>query len=426
MEICIVGAGYVGLTTAALLADLGHNVHVIDKDIAKIESLNKGKSPIHEPGLDKLLAKNHQLGRLVFSDDGEACILNSPILLIAVGTPAKPNGDSDLSAVKKVFEHISKNLTSYKIIIMKSTVPPGSNEWFHHYLLNQGVPEKMFDIVSNPEFLREGTAVYDSFHPDKIVLGSRSSLAAKKVGSLYTKLQAPHIETSLTGAELVKYASNAFLATKISFINEFARICDSYNADISEVATSIGLDPRIGPEFLQSGLGYGGSCFPKDLDALGYAARKKRIKTSLLDAVKKVNNQQVDFYLDKLAQQLNGFKGRQITVWGLAFKPDTDDTRESRAIKLCERLIEKGCHVIAFDPKAKSRNLFIEEGTDMYGALKRSDALIVATEWNDFLAADWSLVKQNMKGTIVLDGRNKLDPKQINGVGLTYLGVGRS
>lgn len=425
MEICTVGAGYVGLTTSALLSDLGHNVHVIDKDISKIEILNKGKSPIHEPGLEELLVKNHQCGRLVFSDDREACILNSPILLIAVGTPSKPNGDSDLTAIKKVFEHIAMNITSYKLIIVKSTVPPGSNEWFHQYLLDHGVDEKMFDIVSNPEFLREGTAVYDSFHPDKVVVGSKSKQARDEVKHLYKSLQAPYIETSLTGAELVKYASNAFLATKISFVNEFARICDGYNVNILDITKAIGLDPRIGPHFLQSGLGYGGSCFPKDLDAITYAAHKKRIKTSLLDAVKKVNHQQVDIYVNKLAETLNGFKGKQITVWGLSFKPNTDDIRDSRAIMLCERLIEKGCTVIAYDPKATSHNNHIKEKKDLYTAVHQSDALIVATEWDEFNQADWHKVNGLMKGNIVVDGRNSLDQVAVRASGLRYLGVAR-
>ncbi|WP_347550684.1 UDP-glucose/GDP-mannose dehydrogenase family protein [Pseudalkalibacillus hwajinpoensis] len=425
MDICIVGAGYVGLTTAGLLADLGHNIHCIDKDVKKIENLNKGKSPIHEPGLEELLNKNHQNGRLIFSDDREACFLNAPILLIAVGTPSRTSGEADLFAIKKVFEHIASKITSYKLIITKSTVPPGSNEWFHQYLLDCGVDEKLFDIVSNPEFLREGSAVHDSFHPDKIVIGSKSVKAIQVLKAIYEKLNAPFVETSLTGAEMMKYASNAFLATKISFINEFARICDQYDVDITEVATSIGFDPRIGPHFLQSGLGYGGSCFPKDLDALSYAARKKKIKTNLLDAVKKVNDHQVDYYVNKLELEINGLKGKQITIWGLAFKPNTDDVRESRSIKLCEKLIQKGCTVIAFDPKAKKKPLFIEVAANMYQAAKHSDALIVATDWDLFLSADWSQVKEYMKGRTILDGRNYLDPEEIRAAGLSYLGVGR-
>ncbi len=426
MDICIVGAGYVGLTTAALLADLGHNVHCIDKDINKIEKLNQGICPIHEPGLEELLQKNTQNGRLIFSDDREACMLHSPIILVAVGTPPKPNGDTDLTAYKKVFQHISQKITSHKTIITKSTVPPGTNEWAHTFLVDKGIDDKLFDIASNPEFLREGSAVYDSFHPDKIVVGAKSSKAINIVKELYNELSAPVIETTLTGAELMKYASNAFLATKISFINEFARVCDQYQVDVTDVATSLGVDPRIGPHFLQSGLGYGGSCFPKDLDALGHAARKKRLSTHLLTAVKQVNNQQVDYYLKKLEKKLKGLQGKRISVWGLSFKPNTDDIRDSPSIKLCQRLIQSGCSVFAFDPKANAENLFIHETTNMYDALSGSDALIVATDWPMFKSPDWERVRNEMKGRIVVDGRNFLNPEDIKNADLTYLGVGRS
>ncbi len=426
MDICIVGAGYVGLTTAALLAELGHSIHCIDKDISKIKLLNEGKSPIHEPGLEELLRKNQQNGRLIFSDDREACFLNAPILLIAVGTPSKPNGDTKLTALKSVFEQISRNISSHKLIIIKSTVPPSTNEWLHQYLIKSGVDATLFDIVSNPEFLREGSAVYDSFHPDKIVIGSSSASAIETVKKIYEKLNAPYIETSLTGAELMKYASNAFLATKISFINEFSRICDQYGVDINEISTSIGMDPRIGPHFLQSGLGYGGSCFPKDLDALGYAARKRRTKTDILRAVKKVNEDQVDYYINKLDKEIHGLRGKQITVWGLTFKPNTDDVRESQSVKLCEKLLHRGCSIVTYDPKVQTSRLPIEFAPDMYQAAKYSHALIVATDWQQFKSADWLKVKKAMIGNTILDGRNCLDRAEVTAAGLHYVGVGRS
>ncbi|WP_270181664.1 UDP-glucose dehydrogenase family protein [Alkalihalobacillus sp. CinArs1] len=426
MDICIVGAGYVGLTTAVLLAELGHNVHCIDKDIDKIEKLNQGICPIHEPELEDLIKKNTKNGRLIFSDDREACMLHSPTILIAVGTPPKPNGDSDLTAFKKVFQHISQKISTHKTIIIKSTVPPGTNEWAHNYLIEKGVDQNLFDVVSNPEFLREGSAIYDSFHPDKIVIGSRSAKARKRVKELYAQLSAPVIETTLAGAEMMKYASNAFLATKISFINEFARVCDKYHVDVTDVASSLGIDPRIGPHFLQSGLGYGGSCFPKDLDALCYAARKKRISTQLLKAVKQVNSEQVDYYIRKLEKKLRGLEGKRISVWGLSFKPNTDDIRDSQSIKLCEKLIKSGCSVFAFDPEAHAENLFIHQTNDMYDALSGSDALIVATDWALFKSPDWERVRNELKGRIVLDGRNFLDPEEVKHAGLTYLGVGRA
>jgi UDPglucose 6-dehydrogenase len=428
MDICIIGAGYVGLATAALLTEIGHVIYCIDKDINKIKYLNNGKTPIHEPGLEKLLNKSRQSGRLFFSEDRESCIQNTPILIVAVGTPSQKNGDTDLEAIKSVYKEISLNLKTHKTIITKSTVPPGTNEYLQQFLISSGVDHKLFDIVSNPEFLREGSAVYDSLHPDKIVIGSNSPRAIKISKKIYEKINAPFIETSLTGAELMKYASNAFLATKISFINEFSLICDKYDVDITDVAASLGLDARIGPYFLQPGLGYGGSCLPKDLNALAHAAKRKQISINLLNAVKKVNEQQVDYYIDKLEQELNGLKGKQTTVWGLSFKPETDDLRESQSIKLCQKLIEKGCKVIGYDPKAKINNLLlkIEEADNMYNATINSDALVVATDWEVFRLANWSRVKMNMKGRTIFDGRNFLEPTTINNAGLNYLGVGRS
>lgn len=425
MRICVVGAGYVGLTTATALADYGHDVRCVDIDQAKINSLCQGKIPIYEPGLQELMDKNFQRNKIHFSSQVEESIRDYPIILIAVGTPSKEDGSSNLSFVSQVVEIIAATLNEYKIIITKSTVPPGTNEWIHQTLIEMGIEEERFDIVSNPEFLREGTALWDIYHPNKIVFGTKTDRPIKVLKKLYKRGKAPYIFSSLTGAELIKYASNAFLATKISFANEMALICDAYEVNYADIAKGLGTDPRIGQHFLNAGLGFGGSCLPKDLSALKDSALRKEVETKLLDAVMEINTNQIEIYLKKLMAELPDLKDKQITVWGVTFKPGTDDLRSSPALKLINQLVQKGSHVHTYDPRVQLKLAEVSSFSDPYESVRDSDALIIATEWEEFHERDWSEVKARMRGSILLDARNCIDEKIVKSVGFIYLGVGK-
>jgi len=424
MRICIVGAGYVGLTTAAALADFGHEVLCVDMEESKIESLRQGIVPIYEPGLDELIHKNVSDKKLFFSSQVAESIQDYPIVLIAVGTPSNDDGSSNLTFIKQVVDVIASTTNVYKIIITKSTVPPGTNEWIHKTLIEKGLKEDSFDIVSNPEFLREGFAIWDLYHPNKLVFGTKTSRPIKALRKLYERGKAPYIFTSLTGAELIKYASNAFLATKISFANEMARICDAYEVDYADIAKGLGTDPRIGRYFLNSGLGFGGSCLPKDLSSLKHSAVNKNVETKLLDAVRDVNETQIDQYLNKLTTKLPNLTEKQITVWGVTFKPDTDDLRSSPAITLIKKLVEKGCRVHTYDPIVKLDLPDVYAHINRYESVTDSDALIISTEWKQFLESDWLEIKSRMKGSIILDARNCIDGKLVRKYGFVYLGIG--
>lgn len=425
MKICVIGTGYVGLTTGAVLADLGHEVYCVDKNKMKIERLMEGEIPIYEPGLTELIVRHTQRGLLFFSTDIQGAIKECQILYITVGTPTNEDGSQNLTAINEVICTLVQTITSHKTIITKSTVLPGTNEWIHQTLIEKGIDSGMFDIVSNPEFLREGNAVFDMMNPDKIVVGVKRSKPIQIVKTLYDKLNAPFIITTLTGAEMIKYASNAFLATKISFINEIARICDAYNVEITHVSNGLGMDKRIGPYFLHAGLGYGGSCFPKDVRALEYAATQKNIVTEMLKAVQNVNDSQINLYMDKLTGKLTNLDGKKISVWGLAFKPETDDIRESRSIILINKLLERGAEIHAYDPVVNLSEASIIIHQDMYEATKGADALIIATEWHQFQTVDWKKVKDFMKGNILVDGRNLIDPKVVKKHQFHYIGVAR-
>jgi len=425
MKICVIGTGYVGLTTGAILADLGHEVFCVDKDKLKIEKLTQGEVPIYEPGLKELILRNKKHSHLHFSTDIQSVIKDCPILFITVGTPTNEDGSQNLTAINDVMDTLVQTVTSHKTIITKSTVLPGTNEWIQQSLIEKGIDSSLFDVVSNPEFLREGNAVFDMMNPDKIVIGVKSSKPIQVIKALYEKLHAPYIITSLTGAEMIKYASNAFLATKISFINEMARICDAYGVEITDIANALGRDKRIGPSFLNAGLGYGGSCFPKDVSALEYAAKQKRIVPEVLMAVQNVNDSQINLYIEKLTRKLTNLDGKKITVWGLAFKPETDDTRESRSLILINKLLKSGAEIHAYDPIVHLIEFPITIHQDMYEALKEADALIIATEWDQFKTVDWKKVKGYMKGNIVVDGRNIIDPKIVMNHQFEYIGVAR-
>ncbi|MBD7938569.1 MULTISPECIES: UDP-glucose dehydrogenase family protein [Cytobacillus] len=425
MKICVIGTGYVGLTTGAVLADLGHEIYCVDKNKSKIEKLIKGDIPIYEPGLKELIVRNKKRRLLHFSTDIQSVIKECPILYITVGTPTNEDGSQNLTALNEVIDTLVQTITSHKTVIIKSTVLPGTNEWIHQTLIEKGIDSRLFDVVSNPEFLREGNAVFDMMNPDKIVVGGKSPQSMKIIKTLYEKLDAPFILTSLTGAEMIKYANNALLATKISFMNEIARICDAYNVEVTQIAKALGTDTRIGPYFLNAGLGYGGSCFPKDIRALEYAAKQKNIDPEMLKAVQNINDSQIDLYIDKLTNKLTNLDGKKITVWGLAFKPDTDDIRESRSLLLIEKLLERGTEVHAYDPIVHSFEHAITIHQDMYDAIKGADALIIATEWNQFKTVDWKMVHDLMKGNILVDGRNIIDPKTVRNHQLQYIGVAR-
>lgn len=423
MKICVIGAGYVGLTTAAVLSSLGHQVSCADKNVLKISELNNGHVPIQEHGLDQLIENNKKAGRLSFTEDVHRAIKESKIVMIAVGTPPDGDGVPDLAAVEEVVESLSKSLNSHHLIITKSTVPPGTNEWIEQSLLKKKVDHSLFDVVSNPEFLREGTAVEDTLHPNKIVVGTKNPKTLETIRSLYSGIDVPYILSNFEGAEMIKYASNAFLATKISFANEMARICDACGANINDVVQAIGIDPRIGPDFLSSGLGYGGSCLPKDVAALEHVALSHGVIPMMLHAGKNINDSQIDLYLNKLKQELGSLKEKRVTVWGLSFKANTDDIRFSPSIKLIEKLIDCHCHVQTYDPMASEFESLSIRFDDIYDSLDRSDALIVATNWPQFNAVNWGTVKQRLNGNVILDARNCLDPKDIRSAGLRYTGV---
>jgi UDPglucose 6-dehydrogenase len=425
MRICIIGAGYVGLTTGAVLAHFGHTTHCVDIDQTKINLLKDGKVPIYEPGLSEMINQNIQKGTLQFSTKIKEAIKASEIVMITVGTPALPNGNTNLSFIEKVVDTIATCLDSYKIIITKSTVPPGTNEWIHQKLLATGISKELFDIVSNPEFLKEGSALQDILHPDKTVIGVKREQPIVTIKKLYAGIEGQFIISSLTGAELIKYASNAFLATKISFMNEMARICDVYDVDIKDIERGIGTDPRIGPHFLKAGLGYGGSCFPKDIHALYHAAKKKNVEASMLEATMRVNQTQVDIYVEKLLSAIPDDKDIKITIWGITFKPNTNDIRSSQSIALINKLQKKYSNIHVYDPLVTYTENGLISHNNQYESIIDSDVLVIATDWDIFKKINWKKVKNRMRGNVILDARNIVDPVELEKNDFQYIGIGR-
>ncbi|WP_171051654.1 UDP-glucose dehydrogenase family protein [Alteribacter natronophilus] len=424
MKVTITGAGYVGLTTACVLADQGHEVVCLDVDAGKLNRLMNGEVPFYEPGLDDVLARVLKSGMLKFTGEKKEAYSHGDVIMIAVGTPPEEDGSPNLTFLKEAVSDIAENLTVRKTIVTKSTVPPGTNEWIDAELAEKK-DRSLFTVVSNPEFLKEGTALADTLNPDRMVAGSRSAEGVETVRKLFSFIDAPWHITSLTGAEMIKYASNVFLAAKISFINEMAAICHAYGVNVEEVARGIGADPRIGPAFLRPGLGYGGSCLPKDLSALIYAAEKKGLKPVLLPAAAEVNTRTAGDYIRLLEGELGTLRQKRIAVWGLSFKPDTDDTRHSPAAALIHALQAKGAEVLAYDPVVKEAPGGIVSHPDMYSAVTDADALALATEWDVFREADWLTVSMMMKGSTVMDCRNVLSPEKIKAAGLCYKAVAR-
>jgi UDPglucose 6-dehydrogenase len=420
----VIGTGYVGLVTAAGFAELGSDVWCIDIDAEKIARLQRGEIPIYEPGLEELVASNRE--RMHFSTDIGDALEQARLLFVAVGTPPTYSGDADLSAVHAVVN--SMPASDRHALVMKSTVPVGTGRSIKRVFREQG--KEGFRYVSCPEFLKEGTAVKDFLQPDRVVIGDDGDWAGDAVAALYAPLDAPLVRTDIASAEMVKLASNAFLATKISFINEIANVCEETGADVIEVARGMGLDDRIGDKFLQAGLGFGGSCFPKDLTALKQLAGNSGYHFQLLNAVIEVNELQKRRVMSKLHKHLGSLVGKRIALLGLAFKPNTDDMREATSLVLSARLQADGANVVAYDPVAEEEARKLIQGVDFAASAQEcvagADAVVLVTEWAEFKELDWGKVREEMAGTLLIDGRNALDAEAIRAAGLIYEGIGRT
>lgn len=430
MNLCVIGTGYVGLVTGTVFADLGNTVICVDKDAAKIEKLNRGEMPIYEPGLEEMVERNVADDRLFFSTDIGDGVRRAEVVFIAVGTPQGDDGYADLSAVKDVAKTIAANLDRYKVVVNKSTVPVGTGDLVREIIeQNKRNAEVDFDVVSNPEFLREGNAINDTLYPDRIVIGAPHQNVAMRIIELYAPLERPMIITDVHSAEMIKYASNAFLATKISFINAIANICERVNADVTQVSKGMGLDQRIGGQFLHAGLGYGGSCFGKDTSCLVSTAEKLGYDFSLLKSVIQINAEQPKRFVARMREVLGSLKGRRIAVLGLAFKPNTDDLRDAKSLEIIAELLADGASVAAYDPIAmdNTRAVFphIEYAENAYDAAKGADAVVVVTEWNEFRYLDLARVKELVNQPIIFDGRNVYDPERMRRLGFHYYSIGR-
>src|SRR3989440_676628 len=432
MDISIVGSGYVGLVTGACFADVGHNVICVDNDPRKVEALQAGKIPIYEPGLEEVVHRNVSAHRLRFTDSIQDGVDNSQIVFIAVPTPQQPNGHVDLSYIEKVSREIAGVLTSYRVIVDKSTVPVKTGEKVAESIKRYNRHGAKFDVVSNPEFLREGCAVHDLMHPDRIVIGAQSERAADLMKKVYEPFMAPILVTDINSAELIKHAANSFLALKISYINAVSAICEASGADVEKVADGIGMDGRIGRNFLNAGIGYGGSCFPKDIAAFITISERLGVPFNLLKEVQRINTAQKERFLKTIRETLWVLREKRIAVWGLTFKPDTDDVRSSVAIELVADLLREGAHVVAYDPKGMERAREIPEiksarfCENALAAAEGAEALVIATEWAEFANVDLGVVKEKMTTPIVFDGRNLFDRSTMAKMGFRYHSVGRT
>ncbi|MEQ1750989.1 MAG: UDP-glucose/GDP-mannose dehydrogenase family protein, partial [Prosthecobacter sp.] len=431
MKLTIIGSGYVGLTTGACFAEVGHHVLCVDNDPSKVETLLAGQIPIYEPGLEDMVKKNVAARRLRFTTSTEEGVDHGEVLFIAVPTPPQPDGSVDLSFIEKVAREISQYLTSYRVIVDKSTVPVKTGERVSQTIRRYAKPGVEFDVISNPEFLREGCAVADLMKPDRIVIGGNSDRALALMQKVYEPFVAPVLVTDINSAELIKHAANSFLALKISYINALAEICENSGADVLKVAEGIGADKRIGRDFLSAGLGYGGSCFPKDIAAFIAISEQIGIPFDLLKEVERINQHQLDRFIEGIREALWVLKDKKLAVWGLAFKPNTDDVRSSVAISLVERLVAEGADVTAYDPKAmdKARTLpvagKIKLAESALEAAAGAEALIIATEWREFASVDLAQLREVMRTPLIFDGRNLIDPVAAADFGFQYRGIGR-
>ncbi len=429
-KICVIGTGYVGLVTGTCFADLGNEVVCLDIDNERISSLKAGLMPIYEPGLEQLVKQNVAAERLFFTTDYVSALTDAEYAFIAVGTPSGNDGEADLKYVRSAAEAIADHVQDAILVINKSTVPVGTGDWVADVINHRrdGKPLK-FSVVSNPEFLREGSAINDFMNPDRVVLGSEDLGAADRVAQLYQPLRCTIMTTDLRTAEMIKYASNAFLATRISFINEIANICEQLGADVREVARGMGLDKRIGPQFLDAGLGWGGSCFPKDVKALEHMAVLHGSQPQLLQAVMEINRNQRRRAVMKLRKALKSLNEKTIGVLGIAFKPNTDDIRDAAAIEIIHLLQNEGAHVKAYDPQAMENASQVLKNVELcenpYQVAENADALLLATEWNEFKQLDFKKLHTTMNQPVILDGRNLWDPETLRSFGFTYMGIGR-
>jgi UDPglucose 6-dehydrogenase len=432
MDLAIIGSGYVGLVTGACFADVGHNVICVDNDLEKVKLLQSGKVPIYEPGLEEVIHRNVSAHRLRFTGSIQDGVDNSQVIFIAVPTPQQANGDVDLSFLEKVAREIADVLTNYRVIVDKSTVPVKTGEKVAESIKRYNRHGANFDVVSNPEFLREGCAVADLMSPDRIVIGAQSEHAIDLMKKLYEPFMAPILVTDINSAELIKHCANSFLALKISYINAVSAICEASGADVEKVADGIGMDHRIGRDFLNAGIGYGGSCFPKDIAAFITISERLGVPFHLLKEVQRINTAQKERFLKTIRETLWVLREKRIAVWGLTFKPDTDDVRSSVAIALVADLLREGAHVVAYDPKGteKARTLKAiadaEFAPSALDAVNNAEALILATEWNEFANVDLAAVREKMRTPIVFDGRNLLDPETMRHLGFHYYSIGRA
>lgn len=427
MNLAVIGVGYVGLVTAAVFAELGNRVWALDIDKKKIEKLKKGQLTFYEPGLVDLVKDNFKTGRLKFTTSYPKALEKVKVVFICVGTPARRDGSYNLDYVFQAVQSVAKNLQDYALVVIKSTVPPGTNDEVEKIM--KKVTVVPFETASCPEFLREGSAVEDSFHPFRIVIGVKSQRAKDLLLKLHQKIKAPRVVADIKSAQLIKYAANAFLATKISFINLISRLCDKTGADIKKVAQGLGLDPRIGDKFLQAGLGYGGSCFPKDTWALISFSKKQSVDFDFLAAVDKINRTQIDFFVTKVTKLVGNLKGKTVAVLGLAFKPHTDDMREARSILIIKKLQSLGAKIRAYDPRAmaNARKILkkVKYCQDAYQAVKGADVLCLLTEWDEFRHLDFTKVKRLMRGRVIVDGRNIFPAAKLKKMGFIYEGMGQ-
>ena len=432
MNICVVGSGYVGLVTGACLADFGMHVVGVDKDESKVDALLQGQVPIYEPGLDTLVQKNMGAGRLTFTTELGPAVEQAQVIFIAVGTPPLPDGSADLTFIREVATSIAHHLNGYKVIVTKSTVPIGTGKMIEELVAAGNGGQHRFAVVSNPEFLREGSAIEDFMFPDRVVIGTRDQRAIELMLDVYSPLRAadvPFVITDVESAELIKYASNGFLATKISFINEVAQLCEALGANVEVVSRGMGLDNRIGPKFLHPGPGFGGSCFPKDTRAVAQIARDQGLRFRIIEAVLEANEATKSRMLGKVEHAVGGVAGRRIAVLGLSFKPNTDDIRESPALPIVRGLIDAGAAVRLFDPEAMPGcHALFPEATfcaNAYEAAEEADALVICTEWNQFRKLELPRLQKLLKRPLVIDLRNLYDPEKMAEAGFEYVSIGR-
>jgi UDPglucose 6-dehydrogenase len=430
MNICVVGTGYVGLVTGAVFADLGNDVVCVDNATKKIEALRAGQMPIYEPGLEEMVARNKDDSRLTFSTDLPGGVRQADVIFIAVGTPPKESGETDLSQVEAVAAEIGRSMDRYKVVVNKSTVPVGTGEFVREVITRHQPRPLDFDVVSNPEFLREGSAIEDTLRPDRIVIGAPNQQVAMTLVELYAPLERPMIITDLPSAEVIKYASNAFLAAKISFINAIANICEAAGADVSQVMKGMGLDSRIGMQFLQAGLGYGGSCFPKDVDSLIHTASQLGYDFKLLRSVVEINRERAAHLVEMMRKAMGPLEDKTVAVLGLAFKPNTDDMREAKSLEVVRVLHAAGAQIRAYDPVAmENAKALMPEGVvfceSAYEAAAGADGVTLLTEWNEFKYLNLDRLRGLLRRRLIFDARNLYEPERMRRLGFEYYSIGR-